>query len=432
MPDARAITPAEHAAHRGHHLFILSGSLLVAGFLAWASVGRLDIVAEAAGEVTPYSQVKSVQHLEGGIVAEILVREGDRVGRDQPLMVLQSTATDTQVEELAVRLTSLRIDIARLEAEAAGADAVAFTDELVAGHAAEVGQARTLFRSRRDRQLSAVATQTQAIAQREQALHEISARLRGNRQTLALLEEQIRIGEELLKDKLTNRYNHLVLLRDAASLRGRIEEDSAAFRRTELAVQEARAQVDGIKHTYQQEVAEHLALARREYDEFSQRARRLTDSQSRTVLRSPVEGIVKTLHIVTEGGVIQPGATVADIVPAGDKLIVEARLPTYDVGYVRVGQPAKIRLAAAEGSRFGAIDGAVTHVSPDALVSEQGAAYYRVRIETDADHFADGALVYRLYPGMQVQASIVTGGRTVLQYLLDPFVGYGARAMRER
>lgn len=432
MRDLPGNSPAERAADRGRHLFILCGTLLVAGFLGWAAVGRLDIVADATGEVTPFSQVKSVQHLEGGIVSEILVREGDQVARDQPLMVLQSTATDAQVEELAVRLTSLRIDIARLEAEAAESATVSFADELSQGHAAEIEQARALFRSRRDRHLTAIATQTQAIAQREQALHEIAARLRGNRQTLALLEEQIRIGEELLKDKLTNRYNHLVLLRDAASLRGRIDEDIAAYRRTELAVQEARGQVEGIRHAYQQDVAEHLALARREFDEFSQRLRRLTDSQSRTVLRSPVEGIVKTLHIVTEGGVIQPGATVVDVVPAGDKLIVEARLPIYDVGYVRTGQTAKIRLAAAEGARFGAIDGTVIHVSPDALVTEQGAAYYRVRIVTAADHFADGPLIYRLYPGMQVRASIVTGERTVLQYLLDPFVGHGARAMRER
>lgn len=416
----------------GARLFILCGTGLVFGFLAWASLGRLDVVARAGGEVIPWSQVKSVQHLEGGIVSEIMVREGDRVRLNQPLVALQSTSADTQVGELAVRLTSLKLDILRLQAEASGVAELALPAEITRSHPDEARQARSLFQSRRERYLNALSSQEQAIAQREQALNEIAARLRNTRNSLKLIEEQVGISEDLLKDQLTNRYNHLALLRDQSALRSRIEEDSASVRKAELAISEAKSQIEGIRRARDQEIKELLAAAQRDHDEFSQRLRRLSDSQNRTVLRSPVDGVVKTLRVVTAGGVIKAGDTVLDIVPEGDRLIVEARLPVYEVGHVREGQPAKIRLASNEGTRFGTIDGSVVHISPDTLVAERGGAYYRVRVETASDQFRVGELSYRLYPGVQVEVNIITGSRTVLQYLSDPFLGYAGQALQER
>lgn len=416
----------------GAQLFVRSGACLFLALLLWAAIGDLDVVANAGGEVIPHSQVKTVQHLEGGIVAEILVREGDTVAIDQPLVALATTASDAQVGEIAVRLGALRLDVLRLEAEAAGSDRLDLPEDIRRDHPAEAKAVGELFRSRRERFHAQIASQNQAIAQREQSQAEIAARLRNSRNTLVLIEEQVRIGEDLLKDDLTNRYSHLVLLRDRSALRSRIDEDSAALRRAELAIGEARSQIEAIRHAYDQDVKEQLSAAQRNHDEFQQRLRRLTDSQSRTVIRSPVEGVVKTLHVATQGGVIAPGGAVADIVPAGDRLIIEARLPVQDVGHVRSGQQARIRLASAESARFGAIDGKVVHISPDTLTTDRGAAYYRVRIETDQDHFESGAERYRLYPGVQVEAGIVTGQRSVLRYLLDPFLGYSGRALQER
>jgi adhesin transport system membrane fusion protein len=416
----------------GPQLFIRVGAAMVVCFFGWAAMGQLDVVALASGEVVPFSQVKSVQHLEGGIVSEILVREGDAVARDQPLVALQSTSADAQVDEVAIRLAALRLDVLRLQAEAAGAPELVLPADIERRHPSEAQQARTLFRSRRDRFQSSITSQQQAIAQREQAVAETSARLRNSRNSLKLIDEQVGISEELMKDQLTNRYNHLALLREQSNLRSRIDEDGAAVRRGELAIDEAKSQIAGIRHAYDQEVKEHLAAAQRDHDEFSQRSIRVTDSQNRTVIRSPVDGVVKTLHVVTRGGVIQPGKTVLDIVPAGDRLIVEAKLPVYDVGHIRVGQSAKIRLASAESARFGVIDGGVVHVSPDTLTTDKGATYYRVRVETAADHFRSGDERYRLYPGVQVEASIIIGSRTVLQYMVEPFLGYAGRALQER
>lgn len=246
--------------------------------------------------------------------------------------------------------------------------------------------------------------------QRRQDIHEIAARDENNKATLALLEEQISISDELLKDDLTNRYNHLTLLQNASQLRGRIAEDGAALERARSALKEAQSQLAGIHGRFSEDARTALENARRQLEERTQRLLKCVDNQRRTVLRSPVDGVIKTLNVATLGGVLRPGLTVVEIVPGEDRLVIEARLPTQDIGYVQAGQKTFVKLASADAVRFDALIGEVTNVSPDTLVTSEGVPFYKVRIETDADHFG-GDLRYNLFPGMQVVASIHTGRR---------------------
>jgi adhesin transport system membrane fusion protein len=296
--------------------FFWTLSALVVAALLWLAIAPLDIVSDAPGEVVPSTQLKEIQHLEGGIIEEIVVREGERVAMGQALLVLQATASEADVRELETRIT----------------------------HA---------------------------------------------RENLVLIEEQIGISEELLRDELTNRYNHLTLLREANTLRSRLAED------------------------------EHKIL-------------KLKDNLDRTVLKSPVAGFIKRVLVDTQGGVVKAGETVIEIVPADDRLVVEAQLPFFDVGYVHAGQKAQVRLASADAARFQALEGDVVQVSPDSIVPDEGDPYYLVRVETDADAFVREEERYPLIPGMQMQVSILTGQRSVLEYLLTPFLSSAGKAMRER
>jgi membrane fusion protein, adhesin transport system len=405
--------------------------VLVVGFGLWISFGELDIVSVATGQVTPSSQVKSVQHLEGGIVSEILIEEGDLVAAGQPLVVLKSTANDADVGELQASVNAFTAEVARLEAEAAGLDRPIFDAKLQANHPELVREALALFHARSGRLANNIASQNELITQRRQDIREISARDENNKTTLELLEEQIAISDELLKDDLTNRYNHLSLLQDASQLKGRIAEDRAALERSRSTLKEAQAQLAGIHSRFSEEAHTELENARRQLEERTQRLLKYEDSQRRTVLRSPVDGTIKTLNVATLGGVLRPGLTVVEIVPGEDRLVIEARLPTQDIGYVRAGQKTFVKLASADAVRFDALIGEVTNVSPDTLVTSEGVPFYKVRIETDADHFG-GDLRYNLFPGMQVVASIHTGRRTILRYLLDPFLASMDGALRER
>jgi len=189
---------------------------------------------------------------------------------------------------------------------------------------------------------------------------------------------------------------------------------------------------NSILTAYNEDVQTDLDENRLELDGFQERLRKFEDSLNRTILRAPVDGIIKTLYIVTEGGVIRPGGTVLDIVPGDDMLIVEAQLPTQDIGYIHMGQKAVIKLNSADARRFGDIEGEVVQISPDTLISETGQPYYKVRVATDQDCFQGGGVKYCLYPGMLVMVSIHTGERTVMEYLLSPFLTSMNSAMTER
>jgi adhesin transport system membrane fusion protein len=401
-------------------------------FFIWASVFTLDIVSLASGEVIPSSLIKSVQHLEGGIIRKISIHEGEQVKRGQELIVLEPTQSGADVGEIRVRLLSLRTEIVRLEAEVSGADAPTFKADLMTDYPRMAKQTLARFKSRKKSLQSRIDSQSQTIAQRSQEIKEIRARIKNLNQNLVLMKEQISISEELLKEDLTNRYNHLDLLKESSGIQGRIEEDASALHRARSALKEAEANLDGIVTAFREESGMQLEEARLSFNELSQREQKFDDNLARTILRSPVDGVIKTLYITTVGGVLRAGQTVIDVVPVDDRLVVEAKLKTDDIGYVKAGQSALIKLNSADALRFGGIDGTVTNVSPDTLVTEQGTPYYKVRIEMANDRFQRGDLQYKLFPGMQVIASIRTGDRTVIEYLTDPFLNTMSGAMRER
>jgi membrane fusion protein, adhesin transport system len=401
-------------------------------FFIWASVFTLDIVSLANGEVIPSSQIKSVQHLEGGIIRKISILEGEQVKRGQELIVLEPTQSGADVGEIRVRLLSLRAEIIRLEAEVNGADSPNFEPDLMVDYPRMVKQTLARFISRKKSLQSRIDSQSEIIAQRRQEIIEISARIKNLNQNLALMKEQIFISEELLKEDLTNRYNHLDLLKEASGIQGRIEEETSALHRAKSSLKEAEANMDGIITAFREESGMQLEEARLSFNELSQREQKFNDNLARTILRSPVDGVIKTLYITTVGGVLRAGQTVVDVVPIDDRLIIEAKLQTQDIGYVKTGQSALIKLTSTDALRFGGMNGTVTNVSPDTLITEQGTPYYKVRIETVNDRFQRGDLQYRLFPGMQVIASIRTGDRTVMEYLTDPFLNTVSGAMGER
>lgn len=438
--------------------FYLCAGFCVSFFL-WAAFSPLDIVSDAIGEVIPSSRVKRIQHLEGGIVRAIKVREGDVVEVGQPLVELEAIASDSTVEELNVRVASLETEIQRLEAESRwfddpkgftktenltatdvnGTGVHKKTDENVILYADPYSvdltfpkaleknspdltkQARELYETRRDRLVNDLNTHREKIKQRKQDIKEIVARIRNQRKNLEYVREQIRISEDLLKDKLTSRYKHLGFLKEESSLVSKIEEDKAALARSQSMLTAAKEDLDQIYNSFHEEVQESLRKSRRELLEFSQRLRKMSDNLNRTIIRSPANGIVKSIYIMGEGEVVQPGMTVLDVVPAGDKLVIEAHLALGDIGYVQAGQPATVRLTSGDARMFGNLDGVVKHISPDAIAKPEEGTFYKVLVETESDRFEKGGRRYQLYPGMRVLVGIKTGERTVMEYLLYPY-----------
>lgn len=413
-------------------LFFWVATLGLGLFLVWCSFSRLDIVSLASGKVMPSSKVKSVQHLEGGIIREIMVREGDRVEEGQPLVYLEKTWQDASAEELQSKSISLRLDIARLQAELDGKDEIRFEPDLEQQQPLLAARVRELMKARLDGYRSELSAQKEKIVQRQKTIEEIKAGISNNQATLKLIEKQISISEGLLKDKLTTEYNHLTLMREASQKKGEIEKNRASLQGAQSALKEAETVLMEIRSRFQESARQELKEKSQMLEELSSRQVKTDDSLARTVVRAPVAGIIKTLNIVTEGGIVQPGMKILDIVPEGDQLIVQAKLPVSDIGYVRNGQRAILNLAGNDARRFGSIDGTVSHISPDTFVNEQGSVYYNVHILPEKSFFAKGDARYDLYPGVLVNVFIHTGQRTIMEYLLDPFITSVDTAMQER
>lgn len=414
------------------HLFFLFFAVMLAGFVAWAAYGQLDIVSVADGDVIPAGKVKRIQHLEGGIIRNIKVQEGDVVRPGQALLVLEKTRSGSSVEELRVRMQALKVDTIRLRAEASAQKTLDFPPETLQQFPELTAEAKELFATRTKRFESEVKSLQEEMQQCRQRIQEIKLRLQSNQQELALLNQQIELSDDLLKDNLTTKYKHLELLQRAQQIDGEIQEDGSALKRAGYALNEAIQDLQRERFAFKEEASEQLKECKQEYKELSERLKKFADSLQRTVIRSPVDGVVKSLFLSTEGGVIKPGQTIAEIVPSEDKLIVEAHLPIRDIGYVRSGQRAVLKLASRDARKFDKLEGEVLTVSPDTITDSEGRTFYKVMLETEKDYFEAHGEKYQLYPGMVVLAYIHIGNRTVLEYLLDPFLNTLSFSLQER
>jgi adhesin transport system membrane fusion protein len=277
---------------------------------------------------------------------------------------------------------------------------------------------------------------TEKVRQREQDIRETSSRLDNLRRNLPHVVRQVQRSEELLRERLVKEDELIGRLKERNNTESAILEHSAALSRASAALAAAKEELGLAQNTFREEVENELKKVQRELMELTQRMKKFRDSQERTVLRASEAGVVKRLSVVSEGEVVMPGMTVAEIVPADDKLVIAAHLPIQDIGYVRPGQRAVVKLASRDARRFGSIEGKVLHVSPDAVTETlpkwREYVLLMVMVETQADHFSSKANRYDLFPGMRVLIAIHIGKRSVLGYFLDPFVDALSGSLQER
>lgn len=397
---------------------VLAGCAALVLVAAWLPMG---IAVQLRGEVTPSLGVARIEHLEGGIVAEILVREGDRVEPDQVLVVMEQTAAGSNVGELRARLRSLGADMARLAAEIQGLAEPAYPEDLMQEAPGLIVESRQLYSARASRMSSEIAAQEEAVRQARELAGEVEARLAASAESLSLLEREVALSAELLADQLTTRQQHLRLRRELAALQGQRRDDELLLARSRMALDRAEQELAALKAGFRAEALEELAQDMEEADQVRVRLEQHSESLVRTEVRSPMRGVVQDLFVVNAGEVVEPGETILRIVPTEQQLVVEARLPLGEVGYVRQGQAAEIRLASPDAGLYEPMPATVERVSPDAVRSPEGLRFYRMRLVTDRAGFTGPDGGYTLYPGMAVRVSVLIGERSLLEYLVSPY-----------
>lgn len=404
----------------------------VAALGGWSYFAKLDRVTSAKGEVVPSAQVQTIESLEGGIVSDILVQEGQLVTHGQPIMELEAVADDADIGELSARLAALTMNVSRLDAEIRGVDTFKAPESIARNNRDIAEMAEALFRSRKIRRELDLKAQEYVVRQREQAIVEIDTRIKTTSRQIGIVKEQVKISEGLLSEELTNRMLHLDIVSSLAQLEAAFAQAKAGKRTAEAALDEAKTQLELIKSTYEEKARSELETATQELRELGNRMGKLQNTRDRRVLRSPMDGTVKALSTFSRGAVVGPGEVVAEVVPKDDAFIIEALLSVSEIGFVRPGMEARIRLATQDAFRFGALTATIQSVSPDSFTNEDGRAFYKMRLSTREKAFPGKQQDYELVPGIQVNASVLLGKRTVLEYLAEPLLRNFSTAFRER
>ncbi len=374
--------------------------------ILWSVLFEIDIISNAEGQIIPLGEVKTIQHLEGGIIDQILVKESELVKKGQPLVILAATASEVEVDEVKVQIDAQIIKSIRLEAEINDFEIPIFPDELVNKRPDLVNKSMELFISKRDKYNGDI--------------NEVEAVIEQHQTSVDILLRQAEMSSQLLEEKVTNEYAHLNVLKELNAAKGQLEESIE--------------KKENITNDFVQNARNELQVAQRDLSELNETIKALNDNLDRTSINAPVEGIVKNLFFVTEGGVIRPGEAILDLVPTRDSLIVEARLQDSDIGFVQVGQSAVVKLSSADSVNFGQLNGVVTQISPDTEEDENDnrIVFYKILLQTDKNYFESNNKIYQLVPGVKVNASIHIGQRTVANYLLSPFIDSMDGTFQER
>lgn len=407
-------------------LYGIASSLLL--LLVWAWLASVDEVTRGDGRVIPSKQVQIIQSLDGGIVAEILVSEGQSVTVGTPLIKIDETRAVSSLKENQSQYLAFLAKQARLRALA---DGTAFNAPLeVRKNAPETyDQEYALYMASKDELQSGVEIAREQMTQREKELQEVQFRKEIAEKNYESTTKELAANKPLLASGAVSEIDILKLEREATKARGEIDQARAQISRIQSSIGESRRKISEVQQTFRSKVRTELNDVTARLNSVSEVSVSLKDKVDQSVLKSPVNGRVSRLFFNTVGGVIQPGKEVLELVPTDDALVLETKIQIKDIAFIRPLQPAVVKLTAYDYTIYGALDGVVESVAPDSIVDEKGNAYYVVRVRTLQSSIGKGLPII---PGMMAQVDIMTGKKTILSYLLKPVLKAKSYAFSER
>ena len=397
-------------------------------FVMWSAVSQVDEVTRGEGKVIPSRQLQVLQSLDGGIVSEIMVREGDIVQPEQILLRIDQTRFVSSVRESRVQYVALVAKAARLRALTENVE-FKVPDEVAKEDPKTVDEERRLYEQRRIELTTTTSIARQQLTQRQQELVETRAKYEQAARAYELSARELSVTKPLINSGAVSEVELLRLERDVGRFRGERDMASAQISRIQASISEANSKLDEVGIAFRNESGRELADTMAKLNSVAEGSVGLSDKVSRSVLRSPVKGTVKRLLINTVGGVVQPGKDVVEVVPLEDNLLLEARVQPRDIAFLRPGQKAIVKFTAYDFSIYGGLEGKLEHIGADSVVDEKGNAFYTVRVRTNKSTLGDNLPVI---PGMVAEVDIVTGEKSVLTYLLKPVLRAKARAFSER
>ena len=422
---------AVHRTPRYLIAVVMIFALFLIAAILWMNWAKIDVVIRGAGKVSPASQVQNIQSLEGGIISEILVVEGQRVKIGQSLIKISDIAFSSSFEENRLLYLELLARSSRLQAEAFG---LAFKPEPEVSEDAPhlMKSERSLFDSNQAQLKETLSGLEEKISQQKSALLEAQSKQRQLIRSLDLVKKEIKIKQPLKERGIISEVEFLQLQQREAEFEGEIEAARLSVPRIQSTIEEARFNKQKERLNFQNNAKKELNEVNAEISRIKETQTALQDRVKRTTLRSPVNGIVQRLYINTIGGVISPGNNILDIVPQEDSLLVELKIKPADIAYVSVGQFARLKFSAYDFAIHGSLQGIVTFISADTITTEEGESFFLVRVKPTKPFLGvkSGELPIKI--GMTAEADIITDKKTILSYLTEPVHRGIDKALRER
>ena len=399
--------------------------------IIWASVSEIEEVTRGEGKVIPAGQIQVIQNLEGGIIAEILVKVGDTVQKDQLLLRIDETRFASSFQSSRAKYLSNMAKAARLRAETSGMPFVV-PQEVVTEVPDIAAREREHYMSRQNELRSSTEIKQEQINQRTNELKELNVKLTELNKTYALFQKEIALYRPLVAKGAISEMEVLQIERKASEMMGDIQQTKQAIPRVRSKIDESQVALREMKLAFINKAKAELNEVSAQLGEDTASSIALKDRLDRTNVRSPVNGTVNRILVSTVGGVVQPGMNLVEVVPTEGTLLVEAKIKPSDIAFLRPAQEAKVKFTAYDYTIYGGLDAKLEQIGADSITDDKGNSYYLVQVRTDKNHIGPKENPMPIIPGMIATVDILTGKKTILSYLLKPVLRAKHMALRER
>ena len=393
----------------------------VALFIGWASFTQIDEITRGAGEVVPSGENQMIQNLEGGIVEEILVKVGENVEKDQPLLKIDNQKSEAQRDSANIKELELQAKMIRLTAEAEGKQfKVSFDIEKSMPRL--IHNERSLFLSRQAQMNAKIRALEDKKRQKEHELKSNIQRILNLKRSMRLIDEEVRMTKPMVKQGVKSKVGFMKLQREQNKLKEDLDTAKSSIPSIEAGISEISNNTEEAKGDFRNQAKKELNEVTAEAMRIKENSEALGDQMARTMVRSPIKGVIQKLYVHTVGGVIKPGADLVEIVPTDAVLWLEVKIKPSDIAFIYPGQKAIVKVSAYDFALYGSLDGEVVHISADTIKDKKENSFYTIHLKTNKNYLGSEEKPLKIIPGMVVNVDILTGKKSVMDYILKPIL----------
>jgi len=390
-------------------------------FIVWASLTEIDEIVRGSGEVVASGENRVVQNLEGGIIKSIMVKVGDSVEKGQPLLKIDNLKSEAQLSSTTIKERELQAKIARLKAEAEGKD-FEIPPELEKAVPLLVENERSLYLSRQKQIDAKIRSLQDQKKQKEQKLIETRQKIIHLKRTAVLINKEVAMMKPMVAQGVKSKVAFMKLQREQSKIASELTAAKNSIPRIKASISEEVNNIEEAQSSFRNEAKRELNEATAEAMRVKESSHALGDQMDRTMVRSPIKGVIQKLYIHTVGGVIKPGENLVEIVPTDDTLWLEVKIKPSDIAFIFPGQKANVKFTAYDFRIYGGLEGEVVHISADTIKDQKKQAFYVIHIKTKKNYLGTREKRMKIIPGMTVSVDIVTGKKTVMDYILKPIL----------